>query len=598
MSKKKYDFGGWATKNDLKCADGRVIIRDAFKHNDGAKVPLVWNHEHDNPYNVLGHALLENRPEGVYAYCSFNDTDLAKASKEQVQHGDIEHLSIYANKLIQQGSNVVHGFIREVSLVMAGANPGANIDTVVLAHSDGNNEEAIISTDASLELMHNADDNTEPPTPTPGVEEHLEGDKTMNKMQHSETNEDMTVQEVLDTFNEDQKALMYAFIEDALATQEDDDDNTGGESMKQNAFSQAAEGPTHNVLSHSDMVDIMEMGQRAGSFRRGIEDFMSEQATLQHGIDNIEYMFPEAKLIGNEPTSINRNMDWVSVVIGGAHKTPFSRIKSLQADLTQEEARAKGYIKGNEKIEQVFSMLKRTTTPTTIYKKQKIDRDDLIDITDFNVAIWIRREMRIMLDEEIARAILIGDGRLASSDDKINELSIRPIVSDDNIYTIKHFIPPIDGTEFDTTDKFSAEMARQFIRAAVRSRKLYKGSGSPTLFLTEDTLTECLLLEDTTGRVIYDDINKLKTALRVNDIQVVAPMDGAMLYDSASQKEGPLLGIIVNLRDYNIGADKGGEINNFEDFDIDYNANKYLIETRISGALVLPFAAIAIGLEL
>lgn len=565
-----YDFSGWATRNNLRCSDGRTILKDAFKTNDGQTVPLVWNHQHNESYNVLGHALLENRDDGVYAYCTLNDTDAGKNAKLLVKHGDISALSIYANQLKQQGGKVLHGAIREVSLVLAGANPGAFIDSI-MSHGEETDEEAIIYTGENISLYH-AD--TPPVTNKKEDEELKMADQTTNKPESEET-----VADVFNTLSEKQKTVVYAMIgqalEDAGAT--DGEPTEGGnENMKHNVFDQE-EFYDDTTLSHSEMEAIISDAKRYGSLKDSV---------LAHGITDINYLFPDAQTMDNTPGFITREQTWVNKVMSGVHNTPFSRIKSIFANLTEAEARAKGYIKGKQKVEEVFGLLKRTTTPTTIYKKQKLDRDDVVDITDFDVVAWLKTEMRLMLDEEIARAVLIGDGRLSSSDDKINEQNIRPIWKDDDLYTIKQ---AINVTSTATTD----QKAKAFIQAAVRARKNYKGSGNPTLYTTEDKLTDCLLMEDTTGRVIYESVDKLATALRVKEIVTVPVMEGQTRTDSNS-KTRTLAGIIVSLSDYNIGADKGGAVNMFDDFDIDYNAQKYLIETRCSGALTVPYSAIAL----
>lgn len=565
-----YDFSGWATRNNLRCSDGRTILKDAFKTNDGQTVPLVWNHQHNESYNVLGHALLENRDDGVYAYCTLNDTEAGKNAKLLVKHGDISALSIYANQLKQQGGKVLHGAIREVSLVLAGANPGAFIDSI-MSHGEETDEEAIIYTGENISLYH-AD--TPPVTNKKEDEELKMADQTTNKPESEETAAD-----VFNTLSEKQKTVVYAMIgqalEDAGAT--DGEPTEGGnENMKHNVFDQE-EFYDDTTLSHSEMEAIISDAKRYGSLKDSV---------LAHGITDINYLFPDAQTMDNTPGFITREQTWVNKVMSGVHNTPFSRIKSIFANLTEAEARAKGYIKGKQKVEEVFGLLKRTTTPTTIYKKQKLDRDDVVDITDFDVVAWLKTEMRLMLDEEIARAVLIGDGRLSSSDDKINEQNIRPIWKDDDLYTIKQVV---NVTSTATAD----QKAKAFIQAAVRARKNYKGSGNPTLYTTEDKLTDCLLMEDTTGRVIYESVDKLATALRVKEIVTVPVMEGQTRTDSNS-KTRTLAGIIINLSDYNIGADKGGAVNMFDDFDIDYNAQKYLIETRCSGALTVPYSAIAL----
>ncbi len=565
----KFDFSGWATRNDLLCSDGRTIRKDAFKNNDGQIVPLVWEHQHSNPENVLGHALLENRDEGVYAYCSFNDSESGMAAKKLVQHGDVKSLSIYANKLKQTGSDVLHGTIREVSLVLAGANPGAFIDSV-MAHGDDGETGIILGYDENIMLYHSEA-------------------KTAEK-DSGEKNEE-TVADVFNTLSEKQKTVVYAMIGQVLEENDDpgdeeeepetnkkEDSKGGNETMKHNVFDNFDNDAEKNdILSHSEMAAIFSDMKRYGSLKDSV---------MAHGIEQIDYLFPDAKNVTTTPQFIQRDMSWVQKVMNATHKTPFSRIKSILADITEDDARAKGYIKGKLKKEEVFSLLKRTTTPTTIYKKQKIDRDDVVDITDFDVVTWIKAEMRMMLDEEIARAVLVGDGRLSSSDDKINEQNIRPVWTDEDLYTVKALVEVGSSATADET-------AKAFIRSAIKARKNYKGSGSPTLYTTEDILTDCLLIEDTTGRVIYDSVEKLATALRVKEIVTVPVMEGLTRTDTTNGKVN-LMGIIVNLADYNVGADKGGAVNMFDDFDIDYNAQKYLIETRCSGALIKPYSAIAL----
>ena len=563
----EYDFSGWATRNNLKCSDGRVILKDAFKSNDGETVPLVWNHQHNDAFNVLGHALLENRDSGVYAYCTFNDTESGRNAKLLVEHGDVSALSIYANKLKQQGSNVLHGEIREVSLVLAGANPGAFIDSVI-SHGEISDEEAIIYTDESICLKHSDDT------------EDAKTEKENSNMEKKKNENEETVEDVFNTLTEKQKKVVYALIgqalEDAKGGDEEDEDEDGGNNMKHNIFDND-ESYQGDVISHAEMTAVINDAKRYGSMK---------DSAIAHGIEDIEYLFPDAHNLNTPPEFIKRDTGWVGKVMNAVHHTPFSRIKSMFADITEDDARAKGYIKGDLKKNEVFSLLKRTTTPTTVYKKQKLDRDDVIDITDFDVVAWLKGEMRMMLDEELARAFLIGDGRLAASDDKINEQNIRPIVSDADLYTIK---AAVNVTANDTAE----DKAKAFIRKVIKTRKDYKGSGEPTLYTTEDMLTDCLLIEDTTGRVIYDSVQKLASVLRVKEIVTVPVMEGAK-----GANGGDLLGIIVNLTDYNVGADKGGAVNMFDDFDIDYNAQKYLIETRCSGALIKPYSAIAIETNL
>ena len=563
---KDYDFSGWATKNNLKCSDGRTILKDAFKHDDGVTVPLVWNHQHNDPINILGHALLENRDEGVYAYCKFNETDSGKNAKILVEHGDVSALSIYANQLKQQGGNVIHGAIREVSLVLAGANPGAFIDSVI-AHGEESEEEAVIFTGEDIVLSHANEDKTEKKDPEPKEEPKEEMKEEKQK----------TVKEVFDTLTEEQKTVVYAIIGQIMEeNQNESKDIEGGkEEMKHNVFDNDKENK-EEVLSHSDTEAIFSDARRYGSLKDSV---------LAHGITNLEYLFPEDTNLNKVPEFISRDTGWVKNVMSSVHHTPFSRIKSQFADITADDARAKGYTKGKLKKEEVFSLLKRSTTPTTVYKKQKLDRDDVIDITDFDVVSWIKGEMRMMLDEELARAFLIGDGRLSSSDDKINEQNIRPIYNDADLYTVKAEIDV--GASATSEDK-----AKAFIKSVIKNRKEYKGTGSPTLYTTEDVVADCLLLEDSNGRFIYDTMDKLKNVLRVKDIVTVPVMEGAK-----GAKGGDLMAILVNLADYNVGADKGGAVNMFDDFDIDYNAQKYLIETRCSGALIKPYSAIAFEIK-
>lgn len=567
----KFDFSGWATRANLKCSDGRVIMKDAFKDNDGKRVPLVWNHQHNDPEQVLGHADLENRGEGVYAYCTFNDSESGKTAKLLVQHGDITGLSIYANQLKQDMSSVIHGNIREVSLVLAGANPGAFIDSVVM-HGDGSDEEAVIYTGEEISLFHADKDKPE----TNSGETAGKGQKEMAE------NNEKTVADVFNTLNEEQKTVVYALIgqalEDATST-EPDDENEGDNDMKHNIFDTDMQ-EQDNVLTHAAMETIIGDAKRYGSMK---ESFLAHAD--DYGIENVEYLFPEAKSLNTPPDFIKRETGWVSKVMSGVHHTPFSRIKSMFADITADEARAKGYIKGNLKKEEVFSLLKRTTTPTTIYKKQKMDRDDVVDITDFDVIAWLKSEMRMMLDEEIARAILVGDGRLASSDEKINEQNIRPIWKDEDLYTIKSLVTVPSG----------GNLAEEFIDQSVRAMKDYKGSGSPVAFMTEDMLTECLLLKDTNKHRLYKNAEEVATAMRVSSIVTVPVMEGLTRTSGSDTLE--LKALIVNLNDYNVGADKGGAINMFDDFDIDYNQQKYLIETRCSGALIKPYSAIALEVK-
>lgn len=584
------DFKGWATKFGILCADGRIIQHGAFDDIDGAKVPLVYNHDHSSIASVLGHAYMECRDDGVYAYGYFNDSEAGRIAKDAVQHGDMDSLSIWANHLQQRGPYVQHGEIKELSLVLAGANPGAFIEDVALAHGDvidNDDYEAYIYSGDQLELMHSDE----------------EGEDEVAKR---------SIQDVVETMTPEQQDAFYAAVGSALAEDpnaiddedfegedddededfddedvvddpeedyedseeyEEEDDDMGA--IAHNLF-EGTKTDSGDVLSHSEMLEVIEDGKRYGSMK---------ESFLAHGITDIEYLFPDAKNLNTPPDFIARDQGWVSEVMNGVHHTPFSRIKSTFADLREDEARARGYIKGKLKKEEVFSLLKRTTTPQTIYKKQKIDRDDVIDITDFDVIVWLKAEMRMMLNEEIARAVLVGDGRLVSSDDHIKEDNIRPIWKDADLYTIKY---PIAITK-ETT---AAEKATAFIEGCVRARIEYKGSGNPKLFAPESIITECLLLKDKNGRIIYDNIDKLATACRVSKIVSVPVMENLTRVDKTDTLS--LQGIIVNLQDYNIGADKGGAVNMFDDFDIDYNAQKYLIETRISGALIKPLSAIAI----
>ena len=608
-----YDFSGWATKNNIRCSDGRMIRQDAFKEQSGQKVPLVWQHQHNDPSNVLGHALLENRPEGVYAYCTFNDSPKGRQTKTLVEHGDVVALSIYANKLKQQGGNVLHGVIREVSVVLAGANPGALIDFPVLEHGDdviAIEDEATIYTGESIELYH-SDTQKEPELEDePSEEEEKPSEKKEVKEVKNENNikednnmnEDKTIKEVFDSLTDEQKNVVYFLIgqavEDATADVDEDDDDEaaehydfGGDYMKHNVF-EDYDDPGCAPLTVDDMDTILDDAKRLGSLKESVlqhmEDGVLAHADMQpqYGIDNVDYLFPEARALGGTPEFIKRDTNWVKDVMTGVHHSPFSRIKSIFANISEDEARAKGFIKGNMKKDQVFTLLKRTTAPTTVYKKQKMDRDDVIDITDFDVIAWLKSEMREMLDEELARAILVSDGRSASDDDKINEVNIRPIWKDDDLYTIKQAVTVAANATDD-------DIAKAMIKQSVKARKNYKGSGNPTLFTTEDFLTSMLLLEDTQGHRIYKSEAELATAMRVKNIVTVPVMENLTRVDANSNTR-TLMGIIVNLTDYNVGADKGGAVNMFDDFDIDYNQQKYLIETRCSGALIKPYSAIAL----
>lgn len=572
---KKWDFSGYATRNDLLCADGRTIRHGAFKDCDGKTVPLVWMHDHTKVESVLGHALLENREDGVYAYGSFNDTEEGQAAKKRVMHGDVACLSIWANHLKQIGGDVLHGDIKEVSLVLAGANPGASID-FVMAHSDEEADELQAFYDENIMIIQHADDSKEESKDNP--EKKTEPENNEPKKDGAERGK--TIEEVIDTMNDEQKKVLFGLLGENQERKEQSDnkDNKEGDNeMKHNLFDQnnMQNEQNNTVLSHDDMKTIIGDLKKYGSLK---DSFMAHAD--EYGVQNLEFLFPEAKADSPVPTFISRSMDWVQQVMSSVHHVPFSRIKSMFADITEDEARAKGYIKGKLKKEEVFGLLKRRTDPTTIYKKQKMDRDDIVDITDFNVVAWLKAEMRMMLDEEIARSILFGDGRLASSDDKVDENRIRPVLNDHDLFTIRWAVAA--GASED-------EKAKNFIRAAVKSRKNYKGSGNPVLYTTEDMLTDCLLLEDTIGHKLYKTEAELATALRVSKIVTVPVMDGLKDKDDKD-----VYGVIVNLADYKVGADKGGSINMFDDFDIDYNQEKYLIETRCSGALDKPFSAIVL----
>lgn len=586
----EFDFSGYATKHNLKCTDGRTILQDAFKDNDGQTVPLVWQHMHNDPSNILGHAKLENRSDGVYAYCKINDTESGNTVKSLIKHGDISALSIYANQLIQKGKDVVHGSIREVSLVLSGANPEAYIDNITIMHSDGtvntSDDEAVIYTGLPFDLSN--DD----------IVEHKDEKK------EADMPKEETVGDVFDTLTDKQKNVVYAMIAQALDDSADDDededddvehsedfefeeddfdelihhDDEGDDFMKKNVFdTNYQDGLEEASLSHAQFNAIVSDAVKFGSFR---ESFFAHAQT--YGIEDIDFLFPEAKAVDSMPSMITRDMEWVGQVMTAVKNSPFSRIKSTAMDITADEARAKGYVKGAAKTEEIVKALKRVTLPTTIYKKQKLDRDDIIDIVDLDVIAWLKKEMRIMLDEELARAMLIGDGRGASSDDKINEESIRPIYTDDDLYAHKVLVSNVGVAEA--------------IDDIIRARKHYKGSGTPTLYTSNDFLTEMLLLKDTQGRYIYNNEKDLAVKLRVSKIVEVPVMEN--ISREAGTEEAPvtlnLLGIIVNLRDYVVGADKGGQVSMFDDFDIDYNQQKYLIETRCSGALVQPKSALII----
>jgi len=587
MNNEPFDFSGWATRANLKCSDGRTILKDAFKINDGQTVPLVWDHIHNQPDAVLGHAVLENREEGVYAYCSFNDTENGKLAKTLVTHGDVAALSIFANQLKQRGSDVMHGNIREVSLVLAGANPGASIQSVMKHGDDGTDtedpEQGVIYTGETIELVHSG---TEAGADT------------------TEKPDDETVEDVFNSMSDKQKTVVYAIIANALNTDDSENKEDKGDKddpenkkedkvVKHNVFDKDTEKTKEELekdngdtLTHSEMNAIIDDMKRYGGFRESCKQHDVKYVPyLAHGIDQIDYLFPDAKTTGATPEFIKRKTGWVSKVMNGVHHTPFSRIKSIFADITDVEARARGYVKGKLKLEEVFGLLKRTTTPTTVYKKQKLDRDDVVDIVDFDAVSWVKSEMREMLDEELATAYLIGDGRTSASDDKINEQNIRPIWTDSELFVINKVV---DVAANATND----QKAHDCIRGAIQSYEDYEGSGEPTFFMAPGDLTNMLLMEDTTGRVIYDTVEKLRTALQVKEIVTVPAMKGKIRIVDGETRT--LVGIIVNLADYNVGADKGGAVNMFDDFDIDYNQQKYLIETRCSGALTKPHSAIVL----
>ena len=654
MPKKHYDFAGWATKNNIRCSDGRTIMHGAFSADNGKRVPLVWNHQHDNVRNVLGHADLEERPEGVYAYCSFNNTEHGQDAKDCVKHGDIVALSIYANQLKQNGANVIHGAIREVSLVLAGANRGAVIDSV-LEHGELSDDSAEISFVGygDIEIHHsdldeqdddyedeelddyqedNEDDeddeeddenlqhadNSEAKKEEKKddgetvadvmntltdkqrkavaiiIEQAIADSKGDNSMSHADgdaqndaENNDETVEDVYNTLNEKQKKVVNFLIGEALKNK----DSEGGSEMKHNVF-EGSEN-VQNTISHAEIHEICRVGKQMGSLKAAVdqayEEGVLEHAEGDYGINNIDYLFPDAKAMTTEPELIKRDMGWVDDVFNGVHRTPFKRVKSVFADITEDEARAKGYIKGKFKKEEVFTLLKRTTDPQTIYKKQKLDKDDLEDLEDnFNVLPWIKNEMNMMFREEVARAILIGDGRPSSSDDKIQENHIRPIYNDEDLFTVK---VPVEVKSGATED----DIARALIKAMVKARKQYKGTGNPTFFTTEDYLTDCLLIENTLGERLYKSEAEVATAMRASKITTVEPMENKTISitNEGRSTTYPLMGVLVNLTDYNVGAKNGGKTDFFEDFDIDFNQQKYLYEARMSGALKKPFSAIS-----
>ena len=583
----EYDFSGWATKNNLKCSDGRTIMKDAFSEQNGMKVPLVWNHQHDSVYNVLGHAVLENRPEGVYAYCKFNNTESGQQAKDMVCNGDVDSLSIWANKLKENNKNVYHGIIREVSLVLAGANPKAKIDYVLSHGDDGSdelgfyfyNDDPIEFPSNNTELEHSdADkksenaDNSKEHSDTDKKSENANDSKEEKAMaEEKKSMEDVNVKEVIDSMTEIQKKVLYGLVGAALQDAQNNEDYEEEKDVKHNVFDNTESMTGDAVLSHADQETIIKEGKKCGSLREAV---LAHTAT--YGIDQIDWLFPDYKNVTEgAPSFINvQPQEWVKDVMSNIHHTPFSRIKSMFADIREDEARARGYIKGRKKKEEVFTLLKRTTDPQTVYKLQKFDRDDVIDITDFDVISWVKGEMRMKLDEELARAFLFGDGRLSSSDDKIQETHIRPIVSDDSLYTI----------EATVTQEGGEKLAHAIIRTLVTKFSDYQGSGTPTLYTSSAVISQLLLLEDGVGRRLYNSISDVATAMLVKKIVAVP----------ASYLPAGVYGLVVNLADYNVGADKGGSVNMFEDFDIDYNQQKYLIETRCSGALIKPFSAIVL----
>lgn len=573
----KYDFSGWATRNNRKCSDGRTILKHAFKDNDGATVPLVWNHDHQDQESVLGHAYLENREEGVYAYCSFNETEHGKHAKQLVQHGDIVALSIYANQLKQNSNKeVIHGNIREVSLVLAGANPGAYIETV-LSHSDNDEEEAKIyhvDESDSLEMYH-AD-------PDPKTD-----DSKQEKNDGSGDKEE-TLQEIVDSMTEKQKQAVYLLVAAAI---EENSDKKNQESMKHNIFDSEdlmeEKEMKHNIfegitkddgteLTHAEVLEIIKEAPKVGSLK---------EAFIAHGITDIGNLFPLEQNVTKTPVTVDRDRTWVGKVMASVKHTPFSRVRSMYIDITADAARAKGYVKGHQKVEEVVAAFKRKTEPQTVYKLQKLDRDDVIDITDFDVVTWLKGEMRNKLEEELARAFLIGDGRSVDSDQKINPINIRPVYGDNPVYTVKSIINTVPNDDPEQT-----KFAKALIKDVIKARKLYKGSGNPDFYTTEDDLTAMLLIEDGIGHAMYDTIEKLKTKLRVHDIITVPVMEN--ITRAEGEQTYKLHGILVNLADYSVGADKGGAVSMFDDFDINYNKYEYLIETRCSGALVVPYSAI------
>ena len=603
---KDYDFGGWATKNNIKCSDGRTILKDAFKQNDGQKVPLVWNHQHNDPSEVLGHALLENREEGVYAYCKFNNTESGQTAKSLVTNGDVDKLSIYANKLKTHMNNVMHGCIREVSLVLAGANPGAFIDTVISHGEDAEaEEEGIIYTDEHIETIEHSDDESDKKGETDMEDENKKVDE-----EKKDENNEKTIQEVFETLNEEQKNAVYAIVGQALEHSNDSEDESeddskdeseddsenkdndsednsennndeGEEDMKHNVFDN--DKNNDEVLQHSEILaSAIQDAKKYGSLKESV----IEHAAINN-ITDIGKLFPDATALNKEPIMIEKDQTWVGKIINTIKHTPFSRVKVTMGKMTEPQARAKGYIKGNKKTNIQMAALNRIVTPTTVYIKNEIDRDDVIDITDFDVVAWQKREMRKELDKELALAALLGDGRDISDNDKINEQNIIPIIKDVDTFAIKYTITEgVDYKQANNSASNNDSFTKGIIRAAIRSRKEYKGSGSPTFFTTEDYLTDMLLIEDQNGRRIYESLAQLALALRVKEIVTIPEMEQEAYKD--------IVGVIVNMADYTMGADKGGSVNMFDDFDIDYNQMKYLMETRCSGALTVPYSAIVL----
>jgi hypothetical protein len=584
-----YDCSGWATKANVRCYDGLVIAQDAFKECSGKVVPMVYNHDHSNVDNVIGHCLLENRPGGVYCYAKFNDTDTGKTARQCVESGDLSAFSIFANGLKKVGSTVKHGFIREVSLVLAGCNPGALIDEVVKHSADEDYEggEAFIYNEDGLSLTHGMDPEGNPLedlTHSADSGDAVTDDKATQEeakmADEKNMNKEETVEDVFNTLTEKQKNVVYAIIGSVMPS-EKDDDGEEDDTVKQNVFDKDTNA---TVLKHSieEINNVVKTAKSHGTMKAAFEDAGMDSDELAHSIDNIDWLFPEDHLLDTTPRIIDKPDDWVSVVMGAVHHIPFSRFKSMFADLTEEDASAKGYFKGNFKKEEVFGLLRRSTSPTTVYKKQKLDRDDVIDITSFDVVAWLKQEMRLKLNRELALAYLLGDGRLAASEDKIDENCIRPVFNDSDLFTIKVQCKTTGLTTVE--DKYKA-----LIKQILRSRKEYRGSGTPTLFTTEDALTEMLLLEDGIGHPLYADEAALARKLRVKNIVTIPEMEGRK-----GAKGGDLVCLIVNLADYTVGADKGGAVSMFDDFDIDFNAQKYLIETRCSGALTTPFSAMAV----